>query len=173
MDSSIITSRVREDVKRKLEEECKSKNLTLNTLVSQILSKHTDWGRFANEAGFVYMTKEDAKAFLELIPIKKIEEIVHTKCKTTMRNAIDFIQGEFTFDSFIQTLDLWIGSSNIEFRHISTNKSEKYIVHHKLGKKWSTYFLALVETLSWDLDYGVVKKILDDNSLSFEIKKIK
>ena len=68
MDSSVITSRVKDDVKRKLENECELKNLTLNTLVSQILSRHTDWGRFANEAGFVYLTKEDAKAFLELIP---------------------------------------------------------------------------------------------------------
>ena len=173
MDSSIITSRVKEDVKRKLEEECELRNITLNTLIGQILTKHVKWDRFAEEVGFVYTTKIDTKAFLNSIPVKRIEEISRKQCKTGLVNAVDFIQGEFNFENFIKTLDLWIESSNIKFRHITTNNAEKYIIQHELGKNWSVYLTSLVEAVSWDLNYGITGKVINEQNVSFVIKKVK
>lgn len=173
MDSTVITSRVKEDVRRKLDDECQSKNITLNTLISQILSRHANWGRFAEEVGFVYTTKVATKAFLDSIPVKRIQEISHKECKSALINAVDFIQGEFNFENFIKTLDLWIESSNIEFRHITTDNGEKYIIQHDLGKHWSIYLISLVEAVSWDLNYGVSRKVINEQNISFIIKKVK
>ena len=172
MGTSVITSRVREDIKEKLEEECKSKQVTLNTLIGQILAKHVDWDRFTEEVGFVSTSKVALKAFLESIPEKQVETIGRNQCNEAMKNTIDFIQGEFNFESFIKTLDLWIGSSNARFRHITTTSSEKFIIQHELGKNWSVYFISLIEAISWDLNYAVGNKTINGQSISFEIKKV-
>lgn len=172
MGSSIITSRVKEDVKKKLEEECELKNITLNTLIGQILSKHVDWDRFAENIGFTFTSKVAIKAFLELLSEEQIEKITHNQCKDAMKSSIDFIQGEFNFESFIKTLDQWIGSSNIPFRHITTKDSEKFVIQHDMGKNWSLYIVSLAEATSWDLNYGIGKKIIGEQSVSFEIKKV-
>jgi len=172
MVSSIITSRVRENVKIKLEAECKSKNVTLNTLIGQILSKHVDWDRFTEDVGFTFMSKVDLKTIFDSITEKQIEKIAQTQGKDSMKNTIDFIQGEFNFENFIRILDLWIGASNVPFRHISTVDSEKFIVKHDLGKNWSLYLITLVETISWDLNYRISKKNINRQNISFEIKKV-
>ena len=172
MGSSVITSRVREDVKMKLEAESKSKNVTLNSLIGQILSKHVDWDRFTEDVGFAFMSKVDLKAFLDLIPQKQIEKIAQTQGKDAMKSTIGFIQGEFNFENFIIILDLWLGATNVRFRHITTTDGEKFIVQHDMGKNWSLYLATLVETISWDLNYGVSKKIISGQNVSFEIKKV-
>ena len=172
MGTSIITSRVREDVKEKLEAECKSKNVSLNTLIGQILSKHVDWDRFAEDVGFAFTSKGDLKAFLESIPEKQIEKIAQTQGKDAMKNSIDFIQGEINFENFIKTLDLWLGSSNIPFRHITRTDAEKFIIQHTLGMKWSLYIITLVETFSSDFNHRVIKKIMNETNVSFEIKRM-
>jgi len=172
MGSSIITSRVKEDVKRKLEDECKSKNVTLNTLIGQILSKHVDWDQFVDDVGFSFMSKVDLKTFLDSIPEKQIEKIAQTQGKDTLKNTIDFVQGEFNFENFIKTLDLWIGASNVPFRHITTADGEKFIIQHDMGKNWSLYLTTLVEAISSDLNYGISKNIVNGRNVSFKIKKV-
>jgi hypothetical protein len=50
---SVLTVRVSKAVREKLDAESKMSGITLNTLISQIITKHTEWDRFAKDVGLV------------------------------------------------------------------------------------------------------------------------
>ncbi len=167
--SAIISVRVTETVKDKLDVESEMNSTTLNTLVSQILSKHVDWDRFAEDIGFVFLTRQFLRTLLDYVDDKAMSTIAVSTCRGAMRDAMLFIKGEINITTFIQALDLWFGASHMPFRHIVNNGSDKYIVQHELGKKWSLYLATVVNSLLGELGYMTKDQKMDEQSVSFEI----
>lgn len=169
--SAIISVRVAEDVKDKLDVESEMNSTTLNTLVSQILSKHVDWDRFAEDIGFVFLTKPFLRSLLDYVDEKALIQIAVSTCRGAMRDAMLFIKGKIDITTFIQALDLWFGASHMPFRHIVNDGSDRYIVQHELGKKWSIYIATVVNSLLTEMGYMAKDQKMDEQSVSFEIVK--
>lgn len=70
-NTSVISVRIPEEIKEKLENESKIANLTLNTMIGQILSRFVSWDRFAEDTGFVFIQKHFLKDLLVEINEKK------------------------------------------------------------------------------------------------------
>ena len=144
---------------------------TLNTLVSQILSKHVEWDRFAEDIGFVFLTKQFLRTLLDYVDEKALTMIAVSTCRGAMRDAMLFIKGKIDITTFIQALDLWFGASHMPFRHIVNGGSDRYIVQHELGRKWSIYIATVVNSLLTEMEYMVKNQKTDEQSVSFEIVK--
>jgi hypothetical protein len=69
------------EVREKLDADSKMAGMTLNTLLSQILMKHTEWDRFANDVGFTSITKAFLCSLLEIIDDKDVSTIAVTTCR--------------------------------------------------------------------------------------------
>ena len=169
--SAIISARVTEDVKNKLDVESEMNSTTLNTLVSQILSKHTQWDRFAEDIGFVFLAKPFLRLLLDHVDDKALTTIAVSTCRGAIRDAMLFIKGEINITTFIQALDLWFGASHMPFRHIVNDGSDRYIVQHELGRKWSLYIATVVNSILTEMNYMAKNQKMDEQSVSFEIVK--
>jgi hypothetical protein len=101
--SSVITVRVSKAVKEKLDAESKMSGITLNTLVSQIITKHTEWDRFARDVGFASVTKPFLRSVLEHLDDKTVSTIAVTTCRGAMRDAIIYMNGKMEYSTFIKT----------------------------------------------------------------------
>lgn len=167
--SAIISVRVSEDVKDKLDVESEMNSTTLNTLVSQVLSKHVEWDRFAEDIGFVFLAKPFLRTLLDYVDEKALTMIAVSTCRGAMRDAMLFIKGEINITTFIQALDLWFGASHMPFRHIINDGSDRYIIQHELGKKWSIYIATVVNSLLTEMNHMVKNQKMDEQSVSFEI----
>jgi len=171
--SEVISIRCDKGTKEKLEHESEIKNVTLNTLVGQILEKHSSWDRFARELGFVFLTRPFLRALLDHVDEKTITTISVTTCRGAMRDSILFLKGEFTLQSFLEALDLWFEASNIPFRHIKKDDRDKFIVQHDLGRKWSVYLSSVISSLLHEIKAEISNQQLGAHSLVFEINRIK
>jgi len=169
--TSIISVRVTTDVKDKLDIESEMNSTSLNTLISQILTKHVEWDRFAEDIGFVFLTKPFLRTLLDHIDEKTITTIAVSTCRGAMRDAIIYLKGEINIDTFLQAVDLWFGASHMPFRHIVKNGEDRYIVQHELGKKWSIYITSVMNSLLNEIGYHTKNQRLDDQSTSYEIVK--
>lgn len=169
--TGIISVRVSEDVKEKLEVESEMNSTTLNTLISQILSKHVEWDRFAEDIGFVFLTKTFLRTLLDHVDEKTITTIAVSTCRGAMRDAVIFIKGQLNIESFLHAMDLWIGASHLPFRHIVSNGMDRYIIQHELGRKYSIYLVTVVTSLLVEIGYRTEHQKIDDQSVSFEIVK--
>jgi hypothetical protein len=170
--SAIISVRVDVDTKNKLEIESEMKSMTLNTLIGQILTKHTSWDRFAEDIGFVFLTKPFLRAILSHVPEKEMTNIAVTVCRGAMKDATIYMHGEMTIDTFVKTLDSWLAASHIPFRHIKDDNTDKYVVQHELGNVFSQYLVTVINSILNEFKYRASKQELTDQSISFEIDKV-
>lgn len=170
--SAIISVRVDPDVKNKLEVESEMKNLTLNTLIGQIISKHVSWDRFAEDIGFVFLTKPFLRAILSHVPDKEMTTIAVTVCRGAMKDAAIYMHGEMTFDTFIQSLDSWLAASHIPFRHIKDENVDKYVIQHDIGMQFSKYLITVINAILNEFKFNAGNQDVTDQSVSFVIEKV-
>jgi len=169
--SAIISVRVDADTKNKLEIESEMKSMTLNTLIGQIITKHTSWDRFAEDIGFVFLTKPFLRAILSHVTEKEMANIAVTVCRGTMKDATIFMYGEITVDTFIKSLDSWLEASHISFRHIKDDDTDKYVIQHEIGNVFSQYLIIVINSVLNELKYRASKQEITDQSISFVIDK--
>ena len=170
--SAIISVRVDADVKNKLVIESDMKNMTLNTLIGQIITKHATWDRFAEDIGFVFLTKPFIRAVLSHVPAKEMTNIAVTVCRGSIKDATIYMYGECTVDTFIKSLDLWLAASHIPFRHITTDDIDKYVIQHELGEVFSSYLITVINAILNEFKFRAAKQELTDQSVSFTIDKV-
>ena len=89
-----------------------------------------------------------------------------------IRDAVLFLKGDMNIESMLEAFDLWFEASHIPFRHIKNHKTDRYVVQHGLGKKWSIYITAVVNSLLNEIEYKVVNQTSHEQSVSFDIVKI-
>jgi hypothetical protein len=169
--TNIISVRVSDDTKKKLVVESELENITMNTLIGKILTRHVEWDRFAEDIGFVMVTKPFLRVVLESLSDVTIKNIATTTCRTAFKDAVIYVHGAFTVENIIKTLDLWLASSHIAFRHVKKDGSEKFVIQHELGEKWTTYFGTLINALINDVGYKTKNEIRSQQNISFEIEK--
>ena len=170
--SAIISVRVDVDTKNKLEIESEMKSMTLNTLIGQIITKHTSWDRFAEDIGFVFVTKPFLRAILSHVPEKEMTNIAVTVCRGAMKDATIYMYGELTIDTFIKSLDSWLAASHIPFRHIKDNDENKYVIQHELGGVFSSYLVTVINSILNEFKCRAAKQEITDQSVSFVIDKV-
>ena len=169
--SAVISARVSEEVKNKLEDEAEMKASTINTLTSNILTKHVSWDRFAEDIGFVFLTKPFLRAILDEVDEKTMKLIAVSTCRGAIRDAVLFLKGEMSKETIVEAFDLWFAASHIPFRHIKKPEIDRYIVQHGLGQKWSIYIGAVVNVLLNEVGHKVTNQKSEGQSISFEITK--
>lgn len=170
--SEIISVRVDANVKHKLEAESEMKSMTLNTLIGQIITKHVSWDRFAEDIGFVFLTKPFLRAILSHVPDKEMINIAVTVCRGAMKDATIYMYGEMTVKTFIKSLDSWLAASHIPFRHIEEDNEEKYVIQHELGEVFSKYLITVINAILNEFKFCASSQDLTDQSVSFVISKI-
>jgi hypothetical protein len=170
--SAIISVRVDEETKNKLEIESEMKSTTLNTLIGQIITKHVSWDRFAEDIGFVFLTKPFLRAILAHVPEKEMTNIAVTVCRGAMKDATVYMYGEITLESFIKSLDSWLTASHIPFRHIKDRNTDRYVVQHELGNTFSSYLITVVNVILNEFRYRTSNQEITDQSISFSIEKV-
>lgn len=168
--NSVISFRIFAELKELLEKESELKHITTNQLLNNIVRKHIKWDRFADEIGLVFLSKSVFRNLLSHIDEKELKIIASTICRGTMKDATMFQKGHIDFQSLLETVDMWLENSHIPFRRFSnTDKNEKYVIQHDLGKKYSYYLYTAVSTLFSDIGCVTKKESLTEQTLDFEI----
>jgi hypothetical protein len=96
--------RVWKDVYDSLEDEARTRRVSLNTLVNQVLSTHTRDDLLWEEMGYVKLTKNAFRAFLSRIPDDELEELGLALSKDTPSAMMLARKGEVNLDAVLDYL---------------------------------------------------------------------
>jgi hypothetical protein len=168
--TSIISVRVPDFIKKELQQNSDTNHITLNALIAKILIQHIEWSQFVQDSGFVYTNRTFLKQMFEITDIKEIEKIAEKYCAPSLKTSIMYMHGDFNNNTFIKTLESWLRTSHIPYRRIEKNESVRHVIQHDLGIKWSKYLHVVIEIISNELGYSVDAKIEED-MLTFSMKK--
>ena len=132
--------RVNRNALRAIQEEAKRQNLSVNTMVNQLLISYADFGRFAQRAHSLNLTQ---KTFAEILAACSPEMLA-----TAGRNAgrsgplamISSKSGDVTVNAVLEYIqDLSAHGNLFEFNETNEHGHWTITLLHELGSNWSIF----------------------------------
>jgi predicted hydrocarbon binding protein len=128
-----------EKILGRLKEESVEKDLSLNTLVNQILRLHVDWYSNASKVGFLPIRKITIQKFLERYTEDELYQIGQDVAKETNKDLVLLMRDRFDIENALHVFESWMKASNYPYRHTITGSTHKIVIHHDMGTKWARY----------------------------------
>ncbi len=164
-----VTLRFDKNILNSLRKEAKDKQISLNTLLSQIAIQHLGWHAHAVKAGFITVRKGKIVKMLEKISEKDIVEIAEYIAKKESKDFIMMLRNEYSITSALEVIETWIKIAGYSYRHEVRGSQHSYIIHHDMGRKWSLYLREQYRFIFEDFGLPRVDFDASENSLSFKV----
>lgn len=149
--------RIEEDIIKKIEDEAKNNNTSLNAEINNILRKYVDWDMLADKVGMLPITKPIVyEIFQNIMTKEQVIDLADKVAKNTIRETAHFMKGSLTLESFLPWLKTrmeYCSKVNcmIEDNYNNINPQIKLIFKHDLGKNWSIYHKIILDNIFYEL----------------------
>ena len=157
------TIRIDQELEDLLQRDAKLKRISVNALISSIMTKYAEWDRFRERFEGIVITPRGLSAILESVNDEKVEAIAKELGSALAREFILLVSKKINVETYLVHLSLlcrYGGFAHLEIE----NEGRDYTITllHTMGQKWSNYLTSFVdENLKTDLN--IVPK--------FEVKK--
>src|SRR4249920_339269 len=88
-----------------LREESKKKQVSLNTLINQILKDHLDWHRYAAQARMFHIPRSTLSRLVDNLTEEELSKFAVTTAKKELLDIVLLLRGKSTFPSFLNNLE--------------------------------------------------------------------
>jgi hypothetical protein len=173
--SETISFRLPRDILYKLRQEAKLKEMSVDTLMTQIAKRHTEWYVNASQIGFVSVRKSLIMRLLdEIADDEKIREIA----KEITEESSDFLlllkkQYNVPIESALDFIESWIKESGYPYLHDTSGPDQNihhFVIQHDMGLKWSLYLSEICRDLFEELfSITAVRFDITDNTVEFTL----
>lgn len=153
----------------RLRKEANDKQISLNTLMNQIIIQHLDWHAHASKAGFIAIRKGTILKMLEKIPEQDVVGIAEFVAKKESKGSIMMLRNEYSVISALEVLETWIKIAGYSYRHEAEDSEHSFVIYHDMGKKWSLYLRELFRFISEDFGLSRAQFDIDENAISFRV----
>jgi predicted DNA-binding ribbon-helix-helix protein len=169
-----ITFRLESQILESLRQEAKKKDVSVNTLVSQIAKQHTNWHSVAAQAGFISVRKPLMTELLESQNDEQIKSLAKHVAVSSNKDFLLMLRRKYNIHSALDMIETWISISGYSYSHNTedldySNRSHFFIVQHNMRLKWSLYLSELYKNFFEDFGIRNAQFDLTDSSLAFEI----
>ncbi len=144
-----VSFRIGSGIRLSLEEEAKKNGVSLNTLVSQIFTYHTGWGRYARRLKLIPLSKDQLRELYGFMPREKIQEMAKRLAETMGREHILFLFQRIDLPCVMEFIEIW-GNHFDAYEHRFNGKMHFYTFHHDVNLNFShfikEYMTSLLQT---------------------------
>lgn len=142
-----VTFRLPSDNLEQLCKEADTRQISVNTLVNQIINEHLDWHLYAAQAKLYYVPKPFISRVLERFTEQQLTGLAEASAKKDFVDIGLLLRGEFTISSFLSILENWSRISDIPYRTEESETTQKIIIEHNMGSKYSYLFKEIYRRL--------------------------
>ncbi len=142
-----VTFRLPSDNLEQLCKEAETRQISVNTLVNQIINEHLDWHLYAAQAKLYYVPKPFISRVLEKFNEQQLADLAEASAKKDFVDIGLLLRGEFTISSFLSILENWSRISDIPYRTEENETTRKIIIEHNMGSKYSYLFKEIYRRL--------------------------
>jgi len=131
--TSCATFRLSSEKLNRLRKVSEDKNITPNTLVSQLVKAHVNWHSMAAHAKLYYLPKS---FLIKLVNELTEEELIVLALETAKNDLVDislFLRGGFTIASLSDITETWLRISQMPYRYEINEDSCKIIIENEHG----------------------------------------
>ncbi|MFQ5573733.1 MAG: hypothetical protein ACE5EJ_05740 [Nitrosopumilaceae archaeon] len=168
-DKKISTSfRIDPETLNKLNSESEKAEVSLNSLVNQILKQHVEWHSKAADAGVGTIFKPMLKHLMSQLDEDSIQNLAKKIAKQEGKDFMMLLSHEYNINTALKLIEIWLKVIKYPYSYEVDGDKHKFFIHHDLGKKYSTYLSSLYENVLNEFNVRSKFKI-DQNSISFTI----
>ena len=164
-----ITFRLDGDILKKLRTEAGEKDVSINTLVSQVIKQHSDWHSNAAKAGFIAVRRAFLTNLMNKISPEELSSISKDLARKETKDFVLLLRNEYNIASALNVAESWVRISGYPFRHENSDTVHSYVIQHEMGKKMSLYLAAIYDNLFREFGLEKVQIDISDNTISFVV----
>jgi hypothetical protein len=159
--------RIEDSLLDSLIEDSTAKQISLNTLVNQVLREYIEWYANAPKVGYMIVRKSLISTMLEKFNEDQIRQLAKVTAKQSREINLLFTS-EYSIDSALKVIEYKMRMSGYVYRKEIRDNYHVYIIEHGLGPKWSLYLAELFAS-----EFEEVKRQAEfeklDNMLAFKV----
>lgn len=144
--NSTISFRIESEHLAILRKEAERRDISLNTLASQIFCSFVEWDIHAAEAGWLVLRKSIAKELFDLIEDAKLTEMAEAAAREA-EGLFLIMSGTYDIDVFYSIMRNKARKSGFPLVEEDTEHGKKFITQHDMGRKWSLFFKTYYEEI--------------------------
>jgi hypothetical protein len=165
-----VTFRIPSSAIHQLRQESKKKQVSLNTLINQILKEHLDWHRYAAQAKLYHVPRSSMSRIIDKLTEEELSELAIIIAKKDFVDLGLLLRGEFSLSSFLDILETWSRVSSFPYKHELNNDIHNFIIEHGMGKKYSFLIKELYRYILEEMFETKSDFIITDNTIVFRFK---
>lgn len=145
--STTRTIRIPRQLDKLLEKDAANKRVSVNSLISSMLTKYAEWDRYVESLRFVAIPPDGLRLIIGSLDDEKVKEIGIQIGSRHLQEYMMLWFKKISIDSFIDGLTLFCRYSGMAKYDMDTIGGREYIVtmYHDLGRKWSIYMQHILE----------------------------
>ncbi len=167
-----LSCRIEKKIYDELVEDAKRKGISLNSLMASITKHHVTWKRYADEIGFVPITKRMIGKIFKFLDEDSIEKIAYDLGGTVPRELLFLTYDEMEFENFMQILEI----NALRFgavKHTRENGIHVLNIHHGINKNFSHFLACAHQRMADDLSLKMTLTNSDNNMICMHIEEPK
>jgi len=165
-----LSCRIEKKIYDELVADAKRKGISLNSLMSSMTKHHVTWKRYADEIGFVPITKRMIGKIFKNLDKDTIAKIAYDLGGTVPRELLFLTYDEMEFENFMNILEinaLRFGS----VKHTQENGVHVLIIHHGISENFSLFLACAHQRMAEDLSLKITIRNSDKNMICIKIEK--
>ena len=165
-----LSCRLEKTIYDELLMDAKKKGISLNSLMSSIAKHHITWKRYADEIGFVPITKRMIGKIFKHLDEKSIEKIANELGGTVPKELLFMTYDKMDFDNFMQILEI----NALRFgvvHHTQENGNHALNIHHGISENFSRFLAYSHQKMADDLSLKINITNSDKNMICMNIEK--
>jgi hypothetical protein len=133
----LLTIMMPTDNINRLQYESEFKDVSFNTIINQIIKNHLDWYSNASLAKMSCIPKSIVTKAINQLTEQQLSEFAQTVVNDLQLLSL-LLRGEFSFVSFLDTLNIWLRITQTPYRSDETGGHEyKIVIRHDMGYKYT------------------------------------
>jgi len=167
-----LSCRIEKKIYDELVADAKRKGISLNSLMSSITKHHVTWKRYADEIGFVPITKRMLGKIFKFLDDESIEKIAHDLGGTVPRELLFLTYDEMEFENFMQILEI----NALRFgavKHTREDGVHVLNIHHGINQNFSHFLACAHQRMADDLSLKMTLTNSDNNMICMHIEEPK
>ena len=170
--TTTITFRIDSNVMNKIYSKAEQEDITLNTLINQILKRYVEWDMYEGKAGMVPINKLVLKKLFQELSEEEVINMSRDIAKSAVYNTALFMKGKGKLDgnSFVSWFLSRMKTSS-EITENNENGTSTYTIKHDIGMNWSLYHKTILESIFMENLQRPVQTSMTDSTLTFTFEK--
>jgi len=164
-----LSTRIDKIIYEQLVDDAAKKGISINSLMNSIAKHHITWKRYADEIGFVPITKRMLGKIFKYLDEESIEKIAKDLGGTVPKELLFLTYEKMNFENMMQILEI----NALRFgvvKHTENNGAHSLNIHHGISKEFSRFLGSAHQNLADELSLKLTITNSDKNMLCFEIE---